>query len=316
MSIFHEYYAPKPFIDRYSDDPKDAVDVIIPVIHVNELWKENLSSFYREIPINRLLIGDGGCIDDTITIAKKFPRVEIFDHRSFTSLGFSIRKLIESVETKWFIYLHSDVYLPEGWYNIMIKHQGEFDWFQCRQRMTALIELDVYDESDYLRRAYSGSQMGRKEAFEKVLPQIDDDYLYRNEDIILAHLIEKAGYKYGHASDAFHYHQTMYKPSKWKRQIAKIEFQVETSPEEELRTNMMNVKGIIKYMQPSPLALEAVRFGSNRLIELNQMTWRDFYQWVEETNPSWLPLITKEVKKKKFKEFVQRIIQRIAKIIK
>lgn len=55
-SIFREYYADKPFIDRFATEPARAVDVITPVIHTNELWQANLLSFYREVPVHKLLI--------------------------------------------------------------------------------------------------------------------------------------------------------------------------------------------------------------------------------------------------------------------
>src|SRR5262245_27577412 len=116
---FRKYFDNPPFVDRLNADPGLAVDVIIPVLHTNELWQANLLSVYREIPVSRLLLGDGGCVDDTIEVARKFPRVEVFDHRAFKSLGFSIRRLIEEVQSEWFIYLHSDVYLPEGWFDNM-----------------------------------------------------------------------------------------------------------------------------------------------------------------------------------------------------
>ena len=44
-------------------------------------------------------------------------------------------------------------------------------------------------------RALSGSQMGRKKAFDKIIPIIEDDFLQRNEDIILAELIKSNSYK-------------------------------------------------------------------------------------------------------------------------
>jgi hypothetical protein len=40
--------------------PDQGVTVIIPIVHTNELWEENLKSIYREIPTAQLLIGDGG----------------------------------------------------------------------------------------------------------------------------------------------------------------------------------------------------------------------------------------------------------------
>ena len=116
---FRAIIGAEPFADRFATDSARAVDVIIPIVHTNELWRSNLISIYREIPVNRLLIGDGGCIDDSLEVARQFPRVEVLDHRNFTSLGYSIRHLIEAVETEWFVYLHSDVFLPPGWFETM-----------------------------------------------------------------------------------------------------------------------------------------------------------------------------------------------------
>src|SRR5260370_15393584 len=134
QSIFARYYAEEPFVDRFARSPEGAVDVIIPVLHSNELWKKNLISIYREVPVRRLLLGDAGCKDDTLVIARQFPRVEIYDHTSFKSLGYSVRALMTAVETEWFLYLHSDVYLPEKWFDTMRAHQSEFDWFGCPMR--------------------------------------------------------------------------------------------------------------------------------------------------------------------------------------
>ena len=54
----------------------------------------------------------------------QFPRVHIFDHSSYKSLGYSVRALMTAVETEWFLYLHSDVYLPEKWFDTMRTHQS------------------------------------------------------------------------------------------------------------------------------------------------------------------------------------------------
>ena len=56
--------------DRFEDKSLVPVDVIIPIIHTTTLWKANLQSIYREIPVNRLIISDGGCIDNSLEIAK------------------------------------------------------------------------------------------------------------------------------------------------------------------------------------------------------------------------------------------------------
>ncbi len=286
-SIFHRYYSKEEFSDRFVTNPDDAIDVIIPVLHTNELWRKNLLSFYREIPINRLLIGDGGCIDDSIEIASKFPRVTIFDHKDYKTLGYSIRKLIEAVETDWFVYLHSDVYLPDGWFDTMKRYQTEYDWFGCPMQHTVMVEYPLVPEG----RPYAGSQIGRKVAFQEGLAKIDDDYVYRQEDFVFAQMVKQAGYKQGYVEDTFHYHQTMYKPSPWHREVKSVKIEVEMSREEEVRTFMMQAKGIIKYLQPTPILTSGVSNSIIRLQKLGELNWDEFKKWVAVTNPAWLPYI-------------------------
>lgn len=293
-SIFREFYTKQPFVDRYLEYSEKGVDVIIPVIHTNELWEANLISFYREIPIHTLLIGDGGCIDDSITIAQKFPRVQVLDHRNYKSLGYSIRKLIEAVETEWFIYVHSDAYLPSGWFDAMYKHQMDYDWFGCPMRHIIMAEY----ESDYRERPWAGSQMGRKHAFENGLNKIDDDYVYRQEDFIFADLVSKAGFKEGKVTDTFHYHQTLRKPTPWSRNVKRVQIDLEISREEEIRTAMMQVKGIIKYLNPDPNQVSGIMENLDILEDYGEMHWSEFIQWVANTNTKWLPLLQMEKKKK------------------
>lgn len=291
-SIFREYFSEQPFVDRLSLDAADAVDVIIPIIHTNELWRANLHSVYREIPIHRLLIGDGGCKDDSLDIVKAFPRVEIFDHRSFVSLGYSLRKLIEEVRTEWFIYVHSDVYLPPGWFNTMRAHQPSYDWFGCPQRLTVMVEYPLVDP----RRPYAGSQMGRKAAFEAGISRIDDDYVYRQEDFVLADIVRKAGYTEGRIEDTFHYHQLAHRASPWSRKVKRVVLEVEETPEEEVRAAMTQARGIIKYLDPDPVLADWVRVNVDRLVALEKTTWAAFLDWVASTHAEWLPQLDLEIR--------------------
>jgi len=289
-SIFRRYYTPQDFVDRFAEDPTGACDVLVPVLHTNELWETNLLSFYREIPVNRLLIGDAGCLDDSIEIAKRFARVEVFDHRDYATLGFSLRKLIEAVETEWFIYVHSDVYLPDGWFESMRRHQPEYDWFGCPMRHTVLVEYVNVDGE----RPYAGSQMGRKAAFELRLGTVDDDYVYRQEDFVFADIVERAGGRVGKVEDTSHYHQTMHKPSPWARQVTGVGIDVELSREEEARTWTMQTRGIIKYLDPAtPWLILDVEAGLTHLDKLGMLDWDEFRAWVREVNPSWLPHVSR-----------------------
>lgn len=304
-SIFEKYYLKEPFKDRFEWDRENAIDVIIPLMHTNELWMTNLLSIYREIPVNRLILGDGGCIDDSIEIAKTFPRVIVQNHRDFKSLGFSIKKLIESVETEWFVYLHTDVYIPSGWFEDMKKHREDYDWFECRQQITVLAEYPLRYNDD--TRPYSGSQMGRKKAFEEVIPIIEDDYLYRNEDIVIADLMKRAGHKYGRADDCFHFHQVMNKRSQWERKIGSVRIDIQPSKEEEIRALEMQVKGLIKYMKPNPQISGIVKQNYDEYKRIVNMDDKVFFEWVRNTNPEWMPYIKKWSQKNVFKIIMNRM---------
>ena len=213
----------------------------------------------------------------------------MLDHRNFTSLGYSIRHLIEAVETEWFVYLHSDVFLPPGWFETMFARRNEFDWFECNQRITVM--ADYLLDSTKVARAYSGSQMGRKAAFANVTPLIDDDYLYRNEDIIFAQLIARNGMRYGKVGETFHFHQIMHKPSRWLRKVTRVNIDLELGADEELRANDTYARGIIKYLDPketTPDVIPSVQTSVNRLVELKATTIAAFRDWVQATNPAWL----------------------------
>jgi hypothetical protein len=311
-SVFKIYLEDNEFIDRYKKDLKNAVDVIIPVVHTNELWEKNLKSIYREIPVKRLLIGDGGCIDDSLKIAKKFPRVKIYDHKKYISLGYSIKKLIEEVKTDWFIYLHSDVYLPDGWFEIMCKNKKKYDWFECRQHMTVMIDYPLdYPARD---RPFSGSQMGRKGAFTKILTEISDDYLYRNEDMIFTELITRQGLKYGRVKDAFHFHQMMNKKSHWQRTIKNVSFNVELNPKEENRVWIMQIKGIVKYCDPDKeYLIHNVMVSLTQLHALKDFDLNGLKKWVEKTNPKWLPYIDRKIT---IKEYIAGGLARVYRLMR
>jgi glycosyltransferase involved in cell wall biosynthesis len=314
QSIFQKFYSEQPFNDRYQKDKSNAVEVIIPIIHTNELWKTNLLSIYREIPVKRLLIADGGCVDNSLEIAKEFPRVTIFDHTNYISLGYSLRKLIEEVETDWFVYLHSDVFLPNGWFDTMFLHKDQYSWYESRQRNTILVDYER--NYDKVSRPYSGGQLGATHILQQAVETIDDDYLYRNEDIIIADLVQHQGYTYGRVMDTHLYHQNMHKPSKWQRDIVNVHIELDLGEDEEIRAMTMQVKGIIKYMQPPTTHLATIIRYTSRLYRLDQLNQKKFYIWIEETNPAWLPYIKKAERRQHIKRKIKRVVDTISKFFR
>ncbi|MBX9845835.1 MAG: glycosyltransferase family 2 protein [Xanthobacteraceae bacterium] len=288
--IFARYYSKEEFVDRLSRHDANGVDVIIPVLHTNELWEKNLISIYREIPVSRLLIGDAGCTEEALRIVRRFPRAEVLDHTTFKSLGYSVRKLIEAVDTEWFVYLHSDVYLPDGWFDAMCRHRNEYDWFGCPMRITALVEYPHSTPG----RPYAGSQMGRKKAFDGRLGHIDDDYVYRQEDFVFARVIEEGGFRHGKIEDTFHFHQVMprlYDKEGRARSFKNLEMSVEMAPEEEQLTIDTQLRGTIKYLRPELDHVRGVEENLRYLLGRQTLDLEEFRQWVKATNPEWLPYV-------------------------
>lgn len=284
-SIFEEYYARQEFVDRYVRDPANAVDVVIPVYHTNELWRANLISIYRDVPVRRLLISDGGCIDDSINIAKEFPRVEIFDHRQFKSLGKCIAELIKEVTSEWFIYLHSDVYLPVDWFDNMVKHQWQYDWFGCPMNITVMVNYRLQEPN----RPYAGSQMGRRAAFFPAVEQIDDDFIYRQEDFVFKRIVERNGFKEGKVEDTFHYHQVMFRPSRgYDLQVEAVDLKLKVNEAEKKRANLMQVYGLIKYLEPSSQWLvELFTFNAFLALDSRYATYEEIEDFIKRYNPIW-----------------------------
>ena len=300
--IFQE----EEFVDRKTLTDEKPIDVIIPLGVINVFFEKNLFSFYREIPINRLLIGNTGVIKESLDILKKFPRVEILDHSDYISLGYSISNLISKVETEWFVYLHADVYLPDNWYKNMKIHQNKYDWYESDRKLVNLIE--IYRPS-YIKanRAYSGSQMGRKKAFNNITPKIDDDFLYRNEDIIFHELILKEGFKYGKIKNTYHYHQISDRKGLKKPVFKDIIIQKFPDKEYDIRSYTMQAKGIIKYCQPKPYLIDAVNKALKVLKNHQALNLKEFKEWVKKTNSQWEKYISIKVQEPISSKLFKRI---------
>lgn len=289
-SIFKKYFDnPTTLEDMFLENNEvDGVDVIIPIINTNELFERNLYTFFKEIPIKNLLIGDGGCTDESIKILEKFPRVRIFDHANMISQGGSIIDLIKQVTTENFIYLHADAFLPEGWFDKMKVKLVEYDWFECPQKLTTMIEY----WNAKAERSYSGAQMGKRLIFDKIISNVDDDFLQRNEDIILAELVENYGGKYGKNEDIFHYHQVMNRRGESEPKFKKVIIEKNDDIEWETRIYTMQYKGIIKYLKPNKKYLiDEVNNSIFHLQKIDKLKKQDLLNWVSENNPSWLPFI-------------------------
>lgn len=97
----------------------DAIDVLIVTFNSARTLGKCLESIRRAIPYNRILIGDGGSTDNTISIAEKYG-AEIY---SFTGddnkIGRIRYRLAEKASSPWILYVDSDVYLYQNYWAVM-----------------------------------------------------------------------------------------------------------------------------------------------------------------------------------------------------
>ena len=117
-----------PFIDRKLSQPDlDVVDVIIPTLDAENFLEKCLYTVYREIPVRKLFVCDGGSKDATTEILKKFPRVELHVRPDIRTQGKTLEFLMHLVETEWFLLIDADIELLSGWFDEMIKNKSNFD---------------------------------------------------------------------------------------------------------------------------------------------------------------------------------------------
>lgn len=289
---FAKLFQEEEFSDRYLSDQESAVDVVMPLLHGNELFRKNLFSVYKQIPVNRLLISDGGVIDNSIEVLSEFPRVQIFDHREVQTLGRCLALLFGEVKTEAFCYLHSDVLLPDGWFEEMNKELHKVDWVGSPMQ---IIALQSFRNDLTGKRPLAGAQMGRNAAFEGILEWIQDDFVYRQEDFVLSSFLERNGFTVGNAMGTFHYHQSMARiTSGEENRVSSFSIVTSSSQEEERRVLETQTWGFIKYCDPTSREVVRNLLGSvGVLLEHDRKMGKQLIKFARATNPNWLPVLRK-----------------------
>jgi glycosyltransferase involved in cell wall biosynthesis len=105
-------------VDNSSSDL--IFDVVMLTKNSMPYLKESIPSVYRSIPVNRLLLVDGGSTDGGIEYARSFPRVEVIADTGTRATA--RQRGIEAVETEWHVHVDSDVILSDNWMQKMRKN--------------------------------------------------------------------------------------------------------------------------------------------------------------------------------------------------
>jgi hypothetical protein len=272
-------------------------DLIVPIHMVDwRFFSSNLNSWLKEIPLNRVFIGCNNSKEDEFNMIKSFvsgfEKVEFIDQRGIKTLGYQIVDLMKRTEGEWFVYCHSDAQLTPFCFKIMEAYMN-IDTVGIveseRVHYDGKNDKRTYWNYHYTPRSFSGFQIFRKKAIENILDVIEDDYIYRNEDIILQNVCENNGFEYV-KSWSMHIHIPTINGN-WSPQGEVLEYS-----EAHKITMIMQIKGIIKYCTPNSITLKAflAAFGVCK-----QHFGFDMYDFVEtfvrKVNPVWERAIFNQV---------------------
>jgi hypothetical protein len=308
-NLIRNLFQDHKFFDRALSTPiEDRIDVILPILHSNDMFKENLTSIYREIPINRLIVGDAGCIDNSLEILSNFPRVLVLNHRAIKTLGGSIADLTARLDTENFCYIQSDVYLPSGWFENMTNELARADWIGSPMQVVTMIDYKL----DYNgTRPLAGAQLGRSEYLRHIKDFIDDDYVYRQEDFVLEEFVRKNGGKIGISNSTYHFHQVMRrKTTGLQMNIQSLEIKLNEGRSELKRIHQSQLYGFIKYCAPEneearKMAVASIhgflKYSDESIFKLIRFTFREGRSWMKYIILGIVKVKTKLILRKIFK---------------
>lgn len=277
------------FCDRKEKEPElEGVDVIMMTLDAEHFLEKCLYTVYREIPVRRLLVCDGGSRDNTLEILKNFPRVEIFVRPDIRTTSKTLEFLISLTETKWFLMIDSDIELSTGWYDEMCKHKHEYDVLENSKVIFAYHKY--VQENDILNpnsRSSNLCHLVQKEAIRNF--QCDDDYMWRYTDILLRQAVEKYGHKYGKISTTGYVHNETERipyasdsEKSYQKIVMREPERIIINKEKAKVKTIQNAKAVVKYLDPNSSIVKTIHPGFDTLISLLDR------KWVEENGYAWL----------------------------
>lgn len=99
-------------------EPTGPVDVIVLTKNSDRILEKCLSSVYENVPVNRLIVVDGGSTDRTLKIVEEFARkhgnVILVNDKGTRATA--RMKGISLAKTSWFMFVDSDVVLCKKWF--------------------------------------------------------------------------------------------------------------------------------------------------------------------------------------------------------
>jgi len=268
----------------------EGCDMIVPTHYVDwNYFGSNVKSWIKEIPVKTLYLGcnnpDKGYIESLRTYLSQFASIVVIDQRGIKTLGMQLADLFKRTNTEFVCYCHADARPTPHSFLVLEADMEDHVGIVESERVSYPYEdpksfPTVYPYYYYRNRSFSGYQLFRMEAIDDFLQFIEDDYIYRNEDIIFQNVCEEAGFHY-QKSFAMHIHTNSNVNHKWTPQG-------EEGEDARAKTFDMQIKGIVKYCTPDPITKKAWIAAYGQCFRLNGTNLFDFIDdFVVKENPKW-----------------------------
>ena len=265
----------------------EPIDVLMATLDAEHFIEKCLYTVYREIPVRKLFVCDGGSKDDTLTILKKFPRVEIHNRPDIRTGAKLVEFLISLVGTKWCAFIDSDLELSPGWYDEMRKHEDQYDVLENSVTILAYHKyIQDKEKLEPLGRSGNLCHLIKKDAMKDF--RCEDDYMWRHTDFLLRQVVEKSGYKYEKIDTTMHTHNETERIPYASDEVKSYRKIIINDPQyviiDKKKARLKDIehsKGVVKYLDPDfPMAKNYL--GFDFLIRTLDR------KWVEENGPAWL----------------------------
>jgi glycosyltransferase involved in cell wall biosynthesis len=297
--------------DRRIEEPGiEPVDVLMLTLDADTYLEKCLDSVYREIPVNRVIVCDGGSGDSTIEILNKYPRVEIHVRPDIRTTGKCLEFLFSHATTPYVAIIDADMELGEGWYDEMLTYKDKYDYYESER----IMHYEFYRENpgsvDMNQRSFALGQFGSLECLRNY--HVDDDYMRGPVDMHLRQVVEKSGYRYGKVATTYHYHhatENMRYNSDEDKSGTHLVFE---GPKWEILNHEnwgkhcdSSRRAIVKYLDPEFVYLRNLEHTENLAIILD-------LEWIKKTNMKWYRVVMDYRKKLDYrKKSVIRRLQRL-----
>ncbi|MHA7646453.1 glycosyltransferase family 2 protein [Nitrosopumilus sp. S4] len=278
------------FIDRKIEESNlESVDVVILTLDAENFLEKCLFSIYQEIPVKNLHVCDGGSKDNTIKILERFPRVNIHQRADLHTTGKSLEFLFSLVETEWFVLIDGDIFLANGWYDEMIKHQNDLDVIENSKTILAYhMYRDFEDKLKENARSSDLCHIVKTKAVKNY--HCDDDYMWRFTDYFFRQSVEESGYRYGKIKSTYHIHnetERIQYESDDEKNFQKVIWNkpeyIITNKKKAERAEEKHAKAVVKYLDPENPAVKDNKNLGKIICVLSR-------KWVEENGPRWIPI--------------------------